>query len=114
MLVVDDHPVTQTIQRVPENAGHVVRIAGDGQKALARSEQDSFQDSFDVAIPGIFMPGAVGPEALGTILRRTPDVVIIMTSGRSHTPTSISKPDYLTMATRTGAVSALLKPFEPA
>jgi DNA-binding NtrC family response regulator len=37
----------------------------------------------------------------------------IMISGRSHTLNSTSEPDYLTMATRLGAVSALPKPFKP-
>ncbi|BAM86515.1 response regulator receiver, CheY-like protein [Bradyrhizobium oligotrophicum S58] len=110
ILVVDDDPVMQlTIQRVLEQAGHVVAAAENGQKALARFESEAF----DLVILDIFMPGMDGLEALRLILRRSPDVPIIMTSGRSHTPNSMSEPDYLTMATKLGAVSALPKPFKP-
>ncbi|GLH81599.1 response regulator [Bradyrhizobium sp. SSBR45G] len=110
ILVVDDDPVMQlTIQRVLEQAGHVVATAGDGQKALARFDHESF----DLVILDIFMPGMDGLEALRLILRRAPDLPILMTSGRPETPSSISEPDYLTMATKLGAVSALPKPFKP-
>ncbi len=111
ILVVDDDPLMQlTIQRVLERAGHVVGIAGDGQKALVRFKSESF----DLVILDIFMPGMDGLEAMRMILKQTPGVPIIMTSGRPHTPTSMSEPDYLAMATKLGAVSALPKPFKPA
>jgi CheY-like chemotaxis protein len=111
ILVVDDDPVIQmTLQRVLEQGSHVVAVAGDGQKALARFDSDSF----DLVILDIFMPGMDGLEAMRLILKRRPDVPIIMTSGRPDTPNSISEPDYLTMATKLGAVSALPKPFKPA
>nr|WP_283814311.1 response regulator [Bradyrhizobium aeschynomenes] len=111
ILVVDDDPVMQlTIQRVLEHAGHAVGIAGDGQKALARFGSERF----DLVVLDIFMPGMDGLEAMRMILKQTPGVPIIMTSGRSHAPNSVSEPDYLTMATKLGAVSALPKPFKPA
>nr|WP_041757933.1 response regulator [Bradyrhizobium sp. ORS 278] len=111
ILVVDDDPVMQlTIQRVLERAGHAVATAGDGQKALARFERESF----DLVILDIFMPGMDGLEAMRMILQRAPGVPILMTSGRPQTASSISEPDYLTMATKLGAVSALPKPFKPA
>ncbi|CCD91805.1 response regulator receiver (CheY-like protein) [Bradyrhizobium sp. ORS 375] len=111
ILVVDDDPVMQlTIQRVLEHAGHAVATAGDGRKALARVEHESF----DLVILDIFMPGMDGLEAMRMILRRAPDIPILMTSGRPQTSSSISEPDYLTMATKLGAVSALPKPFKPA
>ncbi|MGJ5182075.1 response regulator [Bradyrhizobium oligotrophicum] len=111
ILVVDDDPVMQlTVQRVLEQGGHVVALAGDGQKALTRFESESF----DLVILDIFMPGMDGLETMRLILKRTPGVPIIMTSGRPHTPNPMSEPDYLTMATKLGAVSALPKPFKPA
>ncbi|MGY3448813.1 response regulator [Bradyrhizobium sp. USDA 4353] len=111
ILVVDDDPVMQlTIQRVLERDGHVVTAAGDGQKALSRFNEESF----DLVVLDIFMPGMDGLEAMRLILKRSPSVPIIMTSGRPQTPSSVAEPDYLTMATKLGAVSALPKPFKPA
>jgi CheY-like chemotaxis protein len=63
----------------------------------------------------IFMPGMDGLETMRLILKQQPEVPIIMTSGRSHVPDdSTAEPDYLTMATKLGAISALPKPFKPA
>ncbi|CCE00407.1 response regulator [Bradyrhizobium sp. STM 3809] len=111
ILVVDDDPVMRlTIQRVLEHAGHVVATAAEGGEALARVERERF----DLVILDIFMPGMDGLEAMRMILRRAPDIPILMTSGRPHSSISIPEPDYLTMATKLGAVSALPKPFKPA
>jgi CheY-like chemotaxis protein len=110
ILVVDDDPVMQvTVRRVLEPAGHVVVVADDGAKGLARFQAESF----DLLVLDIFMPGMDGFETMRRILERRPDMPIIMTSGRSHTPDSIQEPDYLTMALKLGAVSALPKPFRP-
>jgi DNA-binding NtrC family response regulator len=48
------------------------------------------------------------------ILKQRPGIPIIMTSGRPLTPNSTAEPDYLAMATKLGAISALPKPFKPA
>ena len=111
ILVVDDDPVMRmTIQRLLEQGSHTVVSASDGQNAVSRFQNESF----DLVILDIFMPGMDGLEAMRLMLKQKPDVPIIMTSGRPHTPNSISEPDYLTMATKLGAVTALPKPFKPA
>jgi CheY-like chemotaxis protein len=110
ILVVDDDPVMQvTVRRVLEQAGHVVVVAEDGAKGLARFQAEDF----DLLLLDIFMPGMDGFETMRRILERQPDLPIIMTSGRPHTPESIQEPDYLTMALKLGAVSTLPKPFRP-
>jgi CheY-like chemotaxis protein len=111
LLVVDDDPVMQmTMRSLLEPAGHVVAVAADGRKGLAKFQAESF----DLLLLDIFMPGMDGLETMRLILKQRPDVPIIMTSGRSHTPESVAEPDYLAMATKLGAVSALPKPFKPA
>ncbi|CCE12087.1 response regulator receiver (CheY-like protein) [Bradyrhizobium sp. STM 3843] len=111
ILVVDDDPVIQlTIRRVLEQAGHAVVVAQDGQKAFSKFRAENF----DLLVLDIFMPGMDGLETMRLILKQRPDVPIIMTSGRPQTPGSIPEPDYLTMAMKLGAVSALPKPFKPA
>jgi CheY-like chemotaxis protein len=111
ILVVDDDPVMQmTVQRVLEQAGHAVVVAEDGAKGLARFQAEAF----DLLILDIFMPGMDGFETMRRVLQQRPSLPIIMTSGRPHTPESMQEPDYLTMATKLGAVQALPKPFKPA
>jgi CheY-like chemotaxis protein len=108
---VDDDPVMQmTVQRVLERAGHSVIVAGDGAKGLAKFQAATF----DLLVLDIFMPGMDGFETMRRVLRQRPDLPIIMTSGRPRTPESMQEPDYLTMATKLGAVQALPKPFKPA
>jgi len=111
LLVVDDDPVMQmTIRALLEQAGHAVAVASDGRKGLARFQAEAF----DLLLLDIFMPGMDGLETMRLILKQRPDVPIIMTSGRAHTPNSTAEPDYLAMATKLGAISALSKPFKPA
>jgi CheY-like chemotaxis protein len=111
ILVVDDDPVMQmTVQRVLEQAGHAVVVAEDGAKGLARFQTEGF----DLLVLDIFMPGMDGFETMRRVLQQRPELPIIMTSGRSHTPESMQEPDYLTMATKLGAIRALPKPFKPA
>ena len=111
ILVVDDDPVMQmTVQRVLEQAGHAVVAAEDGAKGLARFQAEGF----DLLVLDIFMPGMDGFETMRRVLQQQPDLPIIMTSGRPNTPESMQEPDYLTMATKLGAVEALPKPFKPA
>jgi CheY-like chemotaxis protein len=111
ILVVDDDPVMQmTIRHVLEQSGYAVTVAEDGRKGLAKFRAEAF----DLLVLDIFMPGMDGLETMRLILKQRPGVPIIMTSGRPQTPDSIAEPDYLAMATKLGAVSALPKPFKPA
>jgi CheY-like chemotaxis protein len=111
ILVVDDDPVMQlTARRLLEHAGHAVAVAEDGIKGLAQAQAESF----DLLVLDIFMPGMDGFETMRRVLERRPDLPIIITSGRSQVPSLVQEPDYMAMALKLGAVSALPKPFKPA
>ncbi len=108
---MDDDPVMQmTVQRVLEQAGYAAIVAGDAAQALARFRAEGC----DLLVLDIFMPGVDGFETMRRVLQQRPDLPIIMMSGRPSTPASMQEPDYLTMATKLGAVQALSKPFKPA
>jgi len=110
ILVVDDDPAVQmTIRLLLERAGHSVEVAGDGHKGLAAFEHGDF----DLLFLDIFMPGMDGLETMRHILRQRPTIPIIVISGRPLVGEA-GEPDFLSMATRLGAVSSLPKPFRPA
>jgi DNA-binding response OmpR family regulator len=48
------------------------------------------------------------------MLRQRPTLPIIVISGRPIVSEAMSEPDFLSMATKLGAIRTLLKPFKPA
>jgi CheY-like chemotaxis protein len=91
-----------------ERAGHRVVTASDGRKGLAQFQAGDF----DLLFVDIFMPGMDGFETMRMVHQQKPLTPIIVISGQPMS--SESSPDFLTMATKLGAVSSLQKPFRPA
>ena len=110
LIVDDDTAVQATIQILLERAGHSVVVASDGRKGLAIFEAGNF----DLLLLDIFMPGMDGLETMRLIHAQQPLIPIIVISGRPITPDPASGPDFLSMATKLGAISSLQKPFKPA
>lgn len=110
LIVDDDIAVQATIRILLERAGHGVVGAGDGRKALAIFEAGNF----DLVFLDIFMPGMDGLETMRLMHLQQPLIPIIVISGRLVDPDPATGPDFLTLATKLGAVSSLQKPFRPA
>lgn len=111
ILIVDDEPAVQvTIRLLLERAGHSVVTAGDGRNGLAIFAAEAF----DLLFLDIFMPGMDGLETMRRVRQQRPLIPIIVMSGHLMPSDSRSGPDFLTMATRLGAVRSLQKPFKPA
>lgn len=111
ILIVDDDPAVQaTIRILLERAGHSVVVTGDGRNALAVFEAGNFE----LVFLDIFMPGMDGLETMRLMHHQQPLVPIIVISGRPVDPDPATGLDFLTTATRLGAVSSLQKPFRPA
>lgn len=111
ILVVDDDVAVQTTVRLLlERAGHSVVTAGDGRKGLSLCETGAF----DLLFLDIFMPGMDGFETMRMVRQQHPRMPIIVISGRPISEEPGVAPDFLTMATKLGAVSSLQKPFRPA
>ena len=111
ILVVDDDAAVQTtIRLLLERAGHSVVTAGDGRKGLALSRTGDF----DLLFLDIFMPGMDGFETMRMVRQQQPQLPIIVISGRPVASEADQAPDFLTMATKLGAISSLQKPFRPA
>jgi CheY-like chemotaxis protein len=111
ILIVDDGVAVQaTIRLLLERTGHRVTVAGDGRKGLAIFEAEDF----DLLFLDIFMPGMDGLETMRLVRQQQPLIPVIVISGHSTPSDSSSAPDFLTMATKLGAVCSLQKPFKPA
>jgi CheY-like chemotaxis protein len=108
--VDDDAAVQLTIRLVLERAGHDVVTADDGRKSVALCQTGDF----DLVFLDIFMPGMDGFETMRMVREHRPQMPIIVISGRPISWDADSGPDFLTMATKLGAVSSLQKPFRPA
>jgi CheY-like chemotaxis protein len=110
LIVDDDSAVQATIRLLLERAGHSVVVADDGRKGLAIFETGEF----DLLFLDIFMPGMDGFETMRLIHQQQPLIPIIVISGNPVAWDAGSGPDFLTMATKLGAVTSLQKPFKPA
>ena len=110
LIVDDDVAVQSTLRLLLERAGHSVVTAGDGRKGLSFCETGDF----DLLFLDIFMPGMDGFETMRMVRQRHQLIPIIVISGRPISDEPDSAPDFLTMATKLGAISSLQKPFKPA
>jgi CheY-like chemotaxis protein len=110
LIIDDDSAVQATIRLILERAGHSVVAAGDGRKGLAVFEAGDF----DLLFLDIFMPGMDGIETMRMVHQQRPLIPIIVISGNPILGELGRGPDFLTMATKLGAVSSLQKPFKPA
>ncbi|WP_315765762.1 MULTISPECIES: response regulator [unclassified Bradyrhizobium] len=91
--------------------GMPLRVGEDGQKALSGFRTEDF----DLLALDTFVDRFMdGHQMVRRIVKRRPDVPIIMTSGRRHTADSLPEADYRTMVMKLAAVSALPKQFKPA
>ena len=106
----DDAAVQLTVRLLLERAGHNVVTADDGRKGLALCQTEHF----DLLFLDIFMPGMDGFETMRLVRQHRPQVPIIVISGRPISLEGDTAPDFLTMATKLGAISCLQKPFRPA
>ena len=91
-----------------ERAGHQIVTAQDGRRGLKLLEADHF----DLLLIDIFMPEMDGLETIRVLRKSKPALPIIVMSGSTIERTTM--PDYLSFATKLGAIESLRKPFKPA
>jgi CheY-like chemotaxis protein len=109
LVVDDDRAIRESITLLLSSVGYDVVEAADGRDGLAKISAAHF----DVLIVDIFMPGMDGLETIREVRRHQPGLPIIVMSGLAFRSASSSPPDFLTIATKLGAVQALYKPFRP-
>jgi len=105
VVVVDDHTIVRNglVQLLDGDPGiEVVGAAGDGEAAIALC----VDQTPDVALMDLSMPGMGGVEATRTIVQRTPGVQVVVL-------TSFMDRENVVQALAAGAVGYLLKDAEP-
>ena len=113
ILVVDDEEhVRKLLQRILEDAGYDVLMAGSGEEALSILSQQK-EHSPDLIILDIMMPGLSGLEVLD-IIRGRFDIPVIMLTAKQEVTTVrdalvIGADDYVRKPFRTTELVARVK-----
>ena len=111
ILVIDDRAdVRRAIEMILKARGYASRSAAGGEGALVLLRQMEFA----AAVVDLFMPDLDGIATIQAMRRDFPAIPIIAISGHTVVTQSDAKPDFLKMAVKLGAQSALRKPFTPA
>ncbi|MGE5843555.1 MAG: sigma-54-dependent transcriptional regulator, partial [Syntrophaceae bacterium] len=101
ILVVDDEEsICQSLQGILTDEGYEVRTVGSGEEALKAIEEETP----DLVLLDIWLPGMDGLETLKSIKTDTPQVQVIMMSGHGTIETAVK-------ATKLGAFDFIEKPI---
>ncbi len=103
LVIEDDSSFRNVLVQMLEKAGHTVRQAEDGNKALEICPV--FQP--DVVLTDIIMPDKEGLETIQELLQLCPNMRIIAMSGGGR----VGPDSYLPLAKKLGAKATLQKPF---
>jgi DNA-binding response OmpR family regulator len=101
LVVDDDQELRENICEILSDAGFTVTPAASGEAALDCLEQQTF----DVVLLDLIMPGMDGKEVLPLIKRQSPSVRVIMITAFATIENAVS-------AMRKGADDYLTKPFK--
>jgi len=106
LVIDDDQAVRSVVTLLLQRNGHQVVVAENGRRGLKILEAEDF----DLLIIDIFMPEMDGLEAIRLVRQIKPVMPILVMSGGSQLG---AMPDYLSMATKLGAIDSIRKPFKP-
>jgi two-component system, NtrC family, nitrogen regulation response regulator NtrX len=101
ILIVDDEPrIRQSLKGVFEDEGFTTEAVSTGEDCLKKVEQDSY----DLILLDIWLPGIDGIETLRKLREKSPHTHVIMISGHATIATAVS-------ATKLGAYDFIEKPL---
>jgi DNA-binding NtrC family response regulator len=106
LVIDDDQAIRSVVTLLLERKGHQIVVAENGRRGLKILEADDF----DMLIIDIFMPEMDGLEAIRLVRQIRPVMPILVMSGGAQIG---AMPDYLSMATKLGAIESIRKPFKP-
>src|SRR5262245_8173585 len=101
ILIVDDEPgIRQSLKGVFEDEGFQTEAVSSGEECLKKTEQDSY----DLVLLDIWLPGMDGLETLRQLRNKSPKTHVIMISGHATIATAVT-------ATKLGAYDFIEKPL---
>jgi len=104
ILVIDDEEsMRDSCRQALRRAGNRVRTAADGLQALAMLEEESF----DLVILDLKMPGLDGMDVLKRIKESDPEAIVVVITGYATIESAVE-------AMKRGAYDFIPKPFTPA
>jgi DNA-binding NtrC family response regulator len=109
LVIDDDRAVGGAIKIWLEIEGADVTYLADGNSGIEAIKAGDF----DLLLIDIFMPGINGLDAIKAVHALKPLLPIIAMSGLICRPGVTPTPDIVDLATRSGAVWTLQKPFRP-
>jgi len=101
LLIEDDPGTASALQKVLQNEGYAVDLAGRGDDGLTQA----LSRSFDLVLTDLKLPGLNGMDLAAQLHTAKPKLPIIMMTAHGTTDTAIE-------ATKIGAYEYLIKPFE--
>jgi two-component system cell cycle sensor histidine kinase/response regulator CckA len=78
LLVEDEDMVRAVAERALSRAGYEVIACADGESGLSTIGRD---DSFDIVVSDVVMPGMDGPTMARSIRQQLPDIPVLFMSG---------------------------------
>jgi len=101
LLVDDEEEFVETLAERMRNRGMDVETSTSGRDALDLIDEDSF----DVVVLDLKMPGMDGLEALARIKKRRPEIQVVLLTGHATVEKSVE-------AMKQGALEFLEKPID--
>ena len=114
LIIDDEEDIRDALKMVLESAGHTVRLASNGNEALALQRKVAA----DLIITDIIMPEKDGVSTIKEIREEFPGIRVIAISGgggvqpTEYVPDAITTTAYLVVAKQAGADRVFTKPFE--
>src|SRR5437867_1414846 len=103
LLIEDDPAIVSSLQEILAADGYAVSVTTRGDEGLTLAQQNSF----DVVVTDLKLPGLSGLELIRQLHTSKPRLPLILMTAHGTTATAIE-------ATKFGAYDYLLKPFEMA
>ncbi len=101
LLIDDEEEFVSTLANRLKYRGFNAKTASDGQKGI----DILLNESFDIVVLDLIMPGLDGMDTLKQIKKNAPDLPIILLTGHGSTMTGIE-------GMRLGAFDYLMKPLD--
>jgi DNA-binding NtrC family response regulator len=103
LVIEDDRRLREVLRKILDRKGFAVEIAANGSDGLAKAKQDSF----DIALVDLKMPGMDGMEVLRSLKKLSPSTYVIIM-------TAFGTIDSAVEAIQLGAFHYVAKPFNTA